>query len=65
VFRTVHWVHAPEDGGSKLLLEIHYSNFYFFCSQIGRTQGELRRLSHWRGYVQGPHKKRAFRDSAQ
>jgi hypothetical protein len=65
VQETVCWAHVPEDGGSKLLLEMHYSNPYFFCSQIGRAQGELRMFLHWRGCVQGPNKKRAFRDSAQ
>jgi hypothetical protein len=64
IFRKVCPVHFPEDGGSKLLLEMHDSNSYFVCSQIGRTQGQLRMFSHCRGYVQGPTKSGAFRDSA-
>jgi len=44
---------------------IHYSNSYFVCLQIGRTQGQLRMSSHCRGYVRSPTKSGAFRDSAQ
>ena len=54
VCRTVHWAHVPEDGGSKLLVKIHYSNSHFVCLQIGRTQGQLRMISHCRGYVWSP-----------
>jgi hypothetical protein len=57
--------HVHEDGGSKLLLKIHYSNSHFVCLQIGRTQGQLRMISHCRGYVWSPTKSCAFRDSAQ
>jgi hypothetical protein len=51
-------------GGSKLL-KIHYSNCYFVCLQIGRAQGQLRMISHCRGYMWSPTKSCAFRDSAQ
>ena len=66
ILRNVcHWARVPEDGDSTLLLKIHYSNSYFVCLQIGRAQGELRMISHCRGYVWSPTKSCAFRDSAQ
>ena len=66
IFRNVcHLAHVPEDGGSKLLMNIHYSNSCFLCSQTGRTQGHLRMISHCRGYVWSPTKSGTFRDSAQ
>ena len=53
VYRTLHWAHVPEDRGSKFLLKMHYSKSYFVCLQIGRTQGQLRMISHCRGFVCG------------
>jgi len=44
---------------------IHYSNSYFVCLQIGRTQGQLRMSLHCRGCVRSPTKSGTFRDSAQ
>jgi hypothetical protein len=65
IFRNLCLVQGAEDGGSKLLLVIHYFDSSFTCLQVGENTGTLNDILCCRGYVQSLKKSGMLLDNVQ